>query len=454
MKFKKVIAVSMTAAMALSMLTACGGGDTAADSNVSDSSNSESADASGGENAASGSTDSLEVKIWDSMQKDGIETICNEWSATSGIPVNVEVVNWDSYWTLLEAGVSGGEMPDVFWSHSNYIQKYMDAEVLLPLNDYIEKDETMDLNNFFPDIVELYTNDDGTHYAIPKDYDTIALFYNKKMFDDAGLSYPDDTWTWEDLYENAKQLTKEDGSQYGIGINTDLNQESYYNIIYSYGGYVISDDHKKSGMDDPKTIEAMEMWGKVIKDCMPPQTTLAEADATDLFTSGVTAMQLAGSWRIASLKSFDEASDWAVAQIPYCDQNGNGQCDEGERVSIYNGLGWAAPADCADPDAAYSLISYLCSKEGQTRQAELGVTMSAYMGTSDSWKNSTDLWDLSPFLDEANGSAKLVIYPYSRSTIWAEDMKQQLVAAWNDTSLMAQVCQEIADSMNAQLAQE
>ncbi len=431
MKVKQMIAASIAAA-ALFSLTACGGG---------------------GETGSGSSGDGLEVKIWDSTQKDGIEQICNDWSAQSGVPVNVEVVNWDSYWTLLEAGVSGGSMPDVFWSHSNYIQKYMDAEVLLPLNSYIDADDSTDLNNYFPDIVDLYTNDAGTHYAIPKDYDTIALFYNKKMFDAAGIPYPDNSWTWEDLYEAGKKLTTGDGSQYGIAMDTDLNQEGYYNIIYSYGGYVLSDDKKTSGMDDPKTIEAMEMWGNIIRDCMPPQSMLGEAGETDLFTSGVTAMQLTGSWRVAVFQTYDEASDWAVAEIPYCDRNGNGQCDDGERVSIYNGLGWAASKNTGNPDAAYSLIAYLCSREGQTRQAELGVTMSAYMGTSDAWKNCTDLWDLSPFLDEANGDATLVIYPHSRSTIWGEDMKKQLVPAWNDPSTMADTCRMVAESMNAHLAQ-
>lgn len=436
MKRKRILAAAMAAAVSLSMLAACGNGG------------------SNGSGQSSSGNDTLQVKIWDSTQKDGIQQLCDNWTDQSGVEVNVEVVTWDDYWTLLEAGASGGTMPDVFWTHSNYIQKYMDSGLLLNLNDYIDKDDAINMDNYYSDIVDLYTNDDGTHYGIPKDYDTIALFYNKKLFDAAGLAYPDNTWTWDDLYTNAKALTKADGSQYGIAANTDMNQESYYNIIYSYGGEVINADRNKSGMDNDKTIQAMEEFGKLIQDCMPAQSVMAEAGEIDLFTSNVTAMQLVGSWRVAALKDYDNASDWGVAEIPYCDQNGNGQCDEGERVTIYNGLGWSASADCSNPDAAYSLISYLGSKEGQTEQAKLGVTMSAYKGTSDAWKDSTDLWDLSPFIDEANGDATLVMYPYSRSTTWAEEMKQQLVAAWNDTSTMSDACKQIAESMNAELAQE
>ena len=404
--------------------------------------------------ANAASTDVLNVKVWDSKQQQGIQTICDEWSEQSGVKVNVEVVDWDNYWTLLEAGAFGGEMPDVFWMHSNYAQKYMENDLLLNLDDYIANDDAIDLANYYPDIVKLYQRSDGVTFAVPKDYDTIALWYNKAMFDEAGLEYPDNTWTWEKMHEVGSQLNKPEENKYGMVGNTDANQEGYYNTIYSYGGYVISDDHKKSGYDDPKTLEAMEMYAQLIKDCMAPQSILAETGNANMFLSNTAAMGMFGSWYVSSFVEMPDAVNWGIAELPFHDANGNGEADEGERVSIYNGLGWAASAATKDPDTAYSLISYLCSKEGQTRQAELGITMSAYNGTSDAWKNSTDVVDLSAYLDEANGDATLVIMPYSRSTAWAEDAKQAFVEAWQDPSKMESVCLSIAESMNQQLAEE
>ena len=274
------------------------------------------------------------------------------------------------------------------------------------------------------------------------------------MFDEAGLAYPDNTWTWETLHEVGAQLNKPEEDQYGMVGNTDANQEGYYNIIYSYGGYVINDDHTKSGYDDPKTLEAMEMYAQIIRDCMAPQNVMAETGNSNLFIGNSAAMGMFGSWYVASFKEMEDAANWGIAELPYHDANGNGQADEGERVSIYNGLGWAASSATKDPGTAYSLIAYLCSEEGQTRQAELGVTMSAYDGTSDAWKNSTDVVDLTPYLDEANGDATLVIMPYSRSTVWAEDAKQAFVEAWQDTSKMESVCIAVAEMMNGQLAEE
>ena len=75
--------------------------------------------------------DTLDVKIWDNNQLAGLQAIADEWTAKSGVKVNIQVVDWNNYWTLLEAGASGGDMPDVFWMHSNNAEMYMNAGKLL-----------------------------------------------------------------------------------------------------------------------------------------------------------------------------------------------------------------------------------------------------------------------------------------------------------------------------------
>ena len=201
------------------------------------------------------STDPLEVVIWDNNQQAGLQTICDQFTEQTGIPVQVVVKSWDAYWTLLEAGAMGGDMPDVFWMHSNNAQMYMAYDMLLDLTDYIAASEVVKVENYMPEIWELYTYD-AHYYAVPKDYDTIALWYNKTMFDEAGLAYPDATWTYEDLLEAAKALTKADGSQYGFALNPSNDQDTYYNFVYAMGGSIVTED-RKSGYDDPNTIRAM-----------------------------------------------------------------------------------------------------------------------------------------------------------------------------------------------------
>ena len=212
MRMKKILAGVLSAAMVLA-LAACGG-------NNPNSGN------------GSGSTDALEVKMWAGEQVDGLQQICDLWTEQSGIKVNVQAMGWSEYFTLLEAGASGGQMPDVFWMHSTVADLYMSNDMLLNLDEYIKKDG-VDLTNYYDDLVELY-NYNGSQYAIPKDHDTIALLYNKALFDQYTVEYPNDNWTWDDFYTAAKAITDaSDGSVYGYSANTINNQDSWWNLSFS-----------------------------------------------------------------------------------------------------------------------------------------------------------------------------------------------------------------------------
>ena len=446
MKMKKVAALALAAVMALS-LAACGGGSSAGGS----SSGGDSGSSSGGSNA-------LTINIWDSNQQAGLQQIVDEWSAESGVSAKIEVVDWDNYWTLLEAGASGGTMPDVFWMHSNTARMYMENDILLDLDPYIEKDETMDLSKYYQGIVDLYTRSDGKHFAIPKDHDTIALLYNKAIFDQYGVDYPTADWTWEDMYEAAKKITEgSNGDVYGLAMNTSNNQDGWYNLVYDYGGTIVGEDHKTSTIGSAEGKAGMEMVRKLLS-VGAPQSVVAETGTDSLFQSGKCAMITQGSWMINSFYKAENHADYYWALLPYADVNGNGQCDDGERQSCYNGLGWAASAGTANPDACYSLISYLCSEEAQKKQAELGVTMAGMEGMSEAFGNAFEGMDVSPFIEMED--FKLYFRPYSRNTTVWEDKIQQAGAfldAWqnpDDPAVMEKACDNAQKIIDDAIAQE
>jgi multiple sugar transport system substrate-binding protein len=449
---KKLLSVVMAIVLVLS-LTACGNKTNTAKENTVDTADTttQTADTATDttdttDKSATSTTDKITVAIWDTNQQAGLQQIMDDWTAQSGIKAEIQVISWNEYWTLLEAGASGGSLPDVFWMHSNQAQKYMENGLLLDLTDKIAASDKVDMKNFYPDIVNLYTSNSKI-YAMPKDIDTIGLWYNKKMFDDAGIAYPDDTWTWETLYETAKKLTKSDGSQFGYAANTSNNQDSYYNAIYAYGGYILNDDKTKSGYDDPKTIKAMKVYEKMLREGISPDLqTLSENGTEVLFESGKVAMITQGSWMVPAFRDNEYTStNCDVAVLP--------TGPDGTRVSIYNGLGWAAAANGKNTDAAWSLIEYLGTKEAQLKQAELGVTMSAYQGTSEAWKNGVKIFHLQSYLDMLN--AKLIFRPYSRNTTLWEDMAtEELKAAWTGDATMEDTCKKIAVQMNTILADE
>ncbi len=402
-----------------------------------------------------GAATTVSVAIWDNNQLSGLQEIADEWAEQNDVTVDFRVMDWSTYWTMLEAGASGGDMPDVFWMHSANAQKYMDANLLLPLDDYIAADDAIDLENYFQGINELY-NKDGVQYAIPKDHDTIAAVYNKAVFDKYGLEYPTDDWTWEEYAQIAQEIAEKgkDDNVYGTYLNTGSNQSGWYNIVYAMGGEIISEDKTKSGLDNENTIKAMQFVGDQILPACPTQDSMANTPGDTMLMSGRIGIYLEGSWMAKSYYEADNSADFAFVEIPYYDADGNGQCDPGERVTIYNGLGWSIAANSKVPDEAWGLISALSCEAGQIRQSELGVTMAGYIGCSEPFSSAFGDMDMSGFT-KVEEDGVLVFRPYSKySARWEDDFTQEFIDAWNDPSLMEETCLRLAESMNAILAEE
>ena len=425
----RFLAVGLTAAIAVTSLAGCGGGNSS----------------SGGSSGSGGSSDStLTVAIWDTSQQAGLQEILNDFTESTGIATQLQVIEWNSYWTLLEAGASGGDMPDVFWMHSSEAVKYMDNEILLDITDQVAESTVLELDKFPDDLKEMYQWN-GRTYALPKDMDTIAIWYNKTMFDEAGIPYPDGSWTWDEFYDIAKQLTKEDGSQYGFCANPSNEQDTWMNTVYTLGGCILNDEGM-SGFDDPKTIAAMEFFGDMVHNVMPPASVMSETGTDVLFGSGKVAMISQGSWMVAGFKDNEYiVANADVARLPRDPQTGRS-------ISMYNGLGWAASAGTKNPEGAYKLIEWFATKEMQQKQAELGVTMAAYEGVSDTWVNNTDLFDLSPYLEAMDD---VVFRPSTRNTLaWWNPMVEELKKPWNGEEDMATACANITAVMNEMISQE
>lgn len=426
MKFKRILAAMLAGVMVLS-LAACGG------------SSEEASSESKGDGV-------LQVGIWDSNQEPGIKAILADFTEATGIETEVTVTTWNDYWTMLSAAAQGGELPDVFWMHANESTRYMSNDMLLDLTDKIAESDKIAYENYLEDIWEIYSYD-GKTYAVPKDVDTIALWYNKEIFDQAGVAYPDDTWTWETFIDAATTIYEKTGI-YGYAMSSDDYQEGYASWIYSYGGTMIDYDPLQSGWDKPETIEAMELLDTLLKSgAMPSQEEISENSKDVLFNSGKVAMVTLGSWMLAGEKAMDEdfQAKIDVAVLPKSSKTD-------ERHCIYNGLGWAAAANTDMPDEAWACIEWLGSEEAQVKQAELGVTMSAFLNTSDKWINAAPQWNLQAYLDMWEN---ITIFPHSKNTVtWDEMMDNTMKEVWLGNMTMKDGCLKVAEDMNEVLAAE
>ena len=325
--------------------------------------------------------------------------------------------------------------------HSNNINYYASNDQLLDLTSYIDKSKDIDLKNYPEGLNKIY-NLNGKQYAIPKDYDTIGLWYNKTMFDKAGVAYPTENWTWDDLKAAAKKLTTKDHKQYGV-LAPLHGQEGYYNFVYQNGGTIVTAD-KKSGYDDPKTIEAMKYYFDLSKEGLSPKIT-NDAERQEAFQNGLTAMAFFGSWNLSGFAANDYiAKNCDVTILP--------KSNNGGRASIFNGLGNCIAANTKHPEESWKWIEYLSNEAGQKKQAELGIAISAFNGTSDAWTKAYPQFNVKSYLDMLSYAQ---IRPYTNQTsIWEDKAFELLTDAYTKDGDVAAACKNVAKMMNDAIAQE
>lgn len=436
--------VSLLAAIVLALGLAACGGTPATQAPAESPAGGESQAA---EPAAKGNVSgALRVALWDKNQEVAITPILKAWGEANGVEIKVEITPWAQYWTMLEAAATGADMPDVFWMHNNQVRRYAENDLLMDLTDKIAASKVVDLSKFPEDITNIYKVKDK-QYAIPKDIDTIALWYNKTMFDEAGVEYPNENWKWEDLNQAARKLTKADGSQFGFVAGARDNQSGYYNFIYQNGGYVINADKTQGGWDDPKTIEALEFYRSFVEEGISPDAVItAENSVASLLEAGTAAMGFQGSWMMGELGTNDyivENFDCAVLPAG----------PTGTRATIYNGLGWSASAGGKNLEAAWALLEYLGGEEAQVKMGETSVcNISAHSAGQTAWANSDSRFSLNAYVEQIPYG---IPYPSSKNTVvWTGTSREKVAEMMTLERPVKVICEEIQKEMNQALAEE
>ncbi|WP_268794471.1 ABC transporter substrate-binding protein [Paenibacillus sp. DMB20] len=271
---------------------------------------------------------------------------------------------------------------------------------------------------------------------IPSDF-----FYNKELFDKAGVPYPDETWTWETLEENAAKLTDKSSGVYGFIAPID-SQIGYYNFIHQAGGFVISEDKTKSGFDSPEALSAFKWEQSLIeKGYSPNAQQQLETKTRQLFGSGKAAMYPGISVNAPELHKL-LGDKLGVAVLPAGKQ----------KASIVHGLSWAINGKTKVEPEAWELIQVLSGKEGAELLAKSGFSIPAYKGTEEGWLKSIPTLDLQVFVDSLEFA---VPYPVSQKTAeWQDAEVKEIQAAFLGKKSFEEALKNTAEKMNAILVTE
>lgn len=385
----------------------------------------------------------LRFAIWDANQKPAMEEITNRFSAQNpDIKVSIEVVPRADYVSKLETSIVGKNAPDVFWN------ALPDRFIDLSRNGLIEnlseriKADPIDLSPIAPALLSAFTYD-GSLYAIPKDFDTVGLWYNKALFDAAGVAYPDDTWTWATLRDAAIKLTDAEKGVHGFVVNPST-RAGYYNFIAQNGGEVLTDD-LKSGFDKPETIAALQFMADLIlvDKVSPTVQQQEEVNAQTRFKTGKAAMILDGSWRAREF-----------ADDPYTLENADAAVlPQGvTRASSSGTLGYSIYSGSAHKDEAWKLLKFLASPEAADVQASFGAVIPSHLDKAKLWAAAIPQFHLQAFLDMVDYAD---VVPHSANTpAWSSPMNQELKKALAGDVSVEDAARTVTATMNDVLAGE
>jgi multiple sugar transport system substrate-binding protein len=312
----------------------------------------------------------ITYSIWgDPQEIKNQQAIVDAFHATTPkITVKVTVSDWDPYWDKLQTSIAGGDAPDVFAMDGPLFPDYQTRDVLLDLKPFIDRDG-YDLGQLADQAVSDFKTPDG-QFGVPRDLNVVALYYNKKMFDTAGIPYPDDTWDWAKLTEVAKKLTLKgaDGKTKQWGFYTEsTDMENYWSeLVWQNGGDIISADHKTSLVGSDQAAGGIQFLQDLIwKDKVMPDAAITDA-LGDAFEQGQAAMEANGSWLVATHQA--AGLDFGIAPLP--------KGPAGQATSI-NPTGAVVYKGTKNPEAAWAFVKYLASPAAQTKLMELKASLPA-----------------------------------------------------------------------------
>ncbi|WP_339270996.1 sugar ABC transporter substrate-binding protein [Paenibacillus sp. FSL W8-0187] len=352
---KKMSWIALVSVMTLmaSLLAACGGSGGTGASKEPDGN-------------ASGAATTLRFATWDTGDALKIEQeIAKKFEESHpGTKVQVEAYA-DGFDQKLAAGFGAANPPDVMymWDFPTYHQS------LEPLDGYASKDEDLNIDDFYQGLFN-YGKIDNQLYGIPAGFTTRVVYYNKKMFDDAGIAYPSDGWTWREFQENAQKLTDKSKKQYGFGVRAENDTYDLQGFVWSNGGSFISEDGTtiEGYMNSKETAEAIQMLGDMLKNGSAVLTGgKGQQSGEDIFKAGKIAMWESGIW---PLESFREAGiDVGTVEMP---------AFEGKPVKgVLAESALSIAKDSKNKDLAWEFIKFYVSDEAiKMRVADLPVRVS------------------------------------------------------------------------------
>lgn len=386
MNARKLVGLGMVGVMTAAALAGCGSQNTS-DSGSSDSTQATSTTES--ETVAStetteetASTDSTEesysgesvtLTVWNEPNSDDDLNMYVQCEKATGIHVEVTVIPESDYSSKLNQMISTGDSStDIYIVWENDLKNFAEAGGIINLDDYLA-DSTINTDDMIDAVATLSEGLGGT-YGLPWCAATEIMYYNKDLFDEAGIDYPTNDWTYQEYLDAAEKLTQKDSDGTTTVYGSTLpNTQTWWAGIGGAGDQVYDAETGEMVIGDGAVSFVTDVADMVSEGIMPEPSS----DTTDLFASGKAAMSWQGSWMIGTYGGTLDFN-WDIATIP---------TNKVKYNTLHTGF-YTINAKSEKKDAAFKVIEYLMGEEGQTINSKASGNMSAIKSIAEegAWK--------------------------------------------------------------------
>lgn len=268
----------------------------------------------------SGGSDNGEVTITfmnftsSGANEDVLQAMVDKFMADNpGIKVEIQTYGYGDYFTQLATKIAGGSAPDVFELNIENFRAYADKGAIIEL-DPILAEEGIDVSTIHPRALGAFKVNNKI-YGLPTKFSNVVMFYNKDLFDEAGIDYPTKDWTWEDELEAAQAIR--DLGENIFGVYRPIQTHEFYKTVAQNGGSMMNSAQTAFTLNSPQNIEALEMMIARRNDSnvTPTNDQMGGMGDWDLFKSGRLGMLITGIWAFGDFTQNIDF-EWDIAVEP------------------------------------------------------------------------------------------------------------------------------------------
>ena len=291
----------------------------------------------------------------------------------------VEASDRDDLLARLSTSFAGGDPPDLFLLNYRFYGQFAARDVLEPIEERVDDSEVFAQEDFYEQALDAFRFE-GTLTCLPQNISSLVVYYNRDLFEQAGVAEPEEGWTWNDMVEKALKLTKDtdgDGNpdQFGLGVEPSIIRIAPF--VWSNGGEIVDseDGPIRFTLDTPEAVEAMQAFFDLRRKhlVIPSEEEIESEDDEARFLNGTTAMVLSSRRSTPSFRTITKF-DWDVAALPQHE----------EPAGILHSDAYCMTTASENKDAAWRFMEFALGPEGQRITAESGRTVPSLKEVSES----------------------------------------------------------------------